>query len=98
MPLVQGVSERAVKVCPMAENRWSNGTCFEELEPLSEEISAQESEKEIREGGRAVESEHVRAGVGRVFKWSPKFKDVQDGIEKTEPDNDGWAVASELTW
>jgi broad specificity polyphosphatase/5'/3'-nucleotidase SurE len=26
------------------------------------------------------------------FKWTPKFKDVYDSVEKAGPGNDGWVV------
>jgi 5'/3'-nucleotidase SurE len=31
------------------------------------------------------------------FKWAPRFKDVYDSVEESEPGNDGWAVAQGYT-
>lgn len=31
------------------------------------------------------------------FKWAPRFKDVYDSVEQSEPGNDGWAVAQGYT-
>jgi tubulin---tyrosine ligase len=31
------------------------------------------------------------------FKWAPKFKDVYESVEKSQPGNDGWAVKEGYT-
>jgi tubulin--tyrosine ligase len=44
--------------------------------------------------GEAVEEKddgHPRF-THKHFKWSPRFKDVYDSVEKASPGNDGWAV------
>ncbi|KAF2845579.1 acid phosphatase-like protein [Plenodomus tracheiphilus IPT5] len=33
----------------------------------------------------------------KSFKWAPRFKDVYDSVEASEPGNDGWAVAQGYT-
>lgn len=39
---------------------------------------------------------HIRY-THKHFKWSPRFKDVYESVEKSEPGNDGWAVAQGYT-
>ena len=36
-------------------------------------------------------NEHLRY-THKQFKWSPRFTDVYDSVEKAGPGNDGWAV------
>ncbi|OAL44541.1 sure-like protein [Pyrenochaeta sp. DS3sAY3a] len=40
--------------------------------------------------------EHIRY-THKHFKWAPLFKDVYESVEKSEPGNDGWAVAQGFT-
>ncbi|CAI6332701.1 unnamed protein product [Periconia digitata] len=46
--------------------------------------------------GAASAQEHVRY-THKHFKWAPRFKDVYDSVEASEPGNDGWAVAQGFT-
>ena len=39
---------------------------------------------------------HIRY-THKHFKWAPLFKDVYESVEKSEPGNDGWAVAQGYT-
>ncbi|OAK95351.1 sure-like protein [Phaeosphaeriaceae sp. SRC1lsM3a] len=39
---------------------------------------------------------HIRY-AHKHFKWAPRFKDVYDSVENSEPGNDGWAVAQGYT-
>jgi tubulin--tyrosine ligase len=39
---------------------------------------------------------HIRY-THRHFKWAPRFKDVYESVEESEPGNDGWAVAQGYT-
>ena len=41
--------------------------------------------------GNSGSNGHLRY-THKHFKWSPKFKDVYDSVEKAAPGNDGWAV------
>lgn len=40
--------------------------------------------------------DHIRY-THKHFKWAPRFKDVYDSVEESEPGNDGWAVAQGFT-
>jgi len=44
----------------------------------------------------AAAAPHMRY-AHQHFKWSPRFKDVYDSVEQSEPGNDGWAVAQGYT-
>jgi len=50
------------------------------------------------DSGRQTPSgqEHSRY-THQHFKWAPRFKDVYDSVEESEPGNDGWAVAQGYT-
>lgn len=39
---------------------------------------------------------HIRY-AHKHFKWAPRFKDVYESVEQSEPGNDGWAVAQGYT-
>ncbi|RDI83567.1 hypothetical protein Vi05172_g6528 [Venturia inaequalis] len=76
--------------------------------PENEDADPSEAEAEIRRaesssGGKKPnltgkeeeepngKQSHVRY-THKHFKWSPRFKDVYDSVEKSSPGNDGWAV------
>ncbi|KAF2251212.1 sure-like protein [Trematosphaeria pertusa] len=50
------------------------------------------------ESGRETPSGqgHIRY-THKHFKWAPRFKDVYESVEQSEPGNDGWAVAQGYT-
>lgn len=56
----------------------------------------------LRDGGGASGADtptgqpHMRY-THKHFKWAPRFKDVYDSVEQSEPGNDGWAVAQGYT-
>jgi 5'/3'-nucleotidase SurE len=43
------------------------------------------------EGNGEENGKHLRY-THKHFKWTPRFKDVYDSVEKAGPGNDGWAV------
>lgn len=63
--------------------------------------------KELLRGtleGEGLESgRETPSGAGHIrythkhFKWAPRFKDVYESVEESEPGNDGWAVAQGYT-
>ncbi|KAF2462210.1 survival protein sure-like phosphatase/nucleotidase [Lineolata rhizophorae] len=88
-------------------------SCFQEIEvPAEEDEDAEEGEHEIREGTDGGSSEmvpgpapqgDVEEAKGRPrlmhkhYKWAPKFADVYESVEKSEPGNDGWVVKERCT-
>ncbi|PVH96046.1 sure-like protein [Periconia macrospinosa] len=55
------------------------------------ESSGGESGSQTPNGGQHIRYTH------KHFKWAPRFKDVYDSVEESEPGNDGWAVAQGFT-
>jgi tubulin--tyrosine ligase len=54
-------------------------------------------EEEIDSGRQTPSGQgHIRY-THQHFKWAPRFKDVYDSVEESEPGNDGWAVAQGYT-
>lgn len=109
VPLIQDVEKTKVLWTYMLQNKWTSGSCFQEMEvPDSEDEGPDEAEVEIRsaeeeEGRRGSmkfdeetatngsKTEHVRY-KHKHFKWAPRFKDVYQSVDESEPGNDGWAV------
>jgi tubulin---tyrosine ligase len=54
-----------------------------------------EEEVTLREQSAEAHS-HVRF-EHKHFKWAPRFKDVYDSVNESEPGNDGWAVKEGFT-
>ncbi|KAF2269892.1 sure-like protein [Lojkania enalia] len=46
--------------------------------------------------GTPTGQNHIRY-THKHFKWAPRFKDVYESVEQSEPGNDGWAVAQGYT-
>lgn len=107
-PLLEGVEKTKVMWTHMLQNQWESGSCFTEVQvPESEDADPTEAEAEIRRaesssGGKKPnltgkeeeangKNAHVRY-THKHFKWSPRFKDVYDSVERSSPGNDGWAV------
>lgn len=65
-----------------------------------EKLGRKELLKEDFNGGSGSETPngqgHIRY-THQHFKWAPRFKDVYDSVEQSEPGNDGWAVAQGYT-
>jgi len=106
-PLLEGVENTKVLWTRMLQNQWESGSCFTEIQvPESEDADPNEAEQEIRRaesssGGKKPNltgKEEAEGKNGHLrythkhFKWSPRFKDVYDSVEKAAPGNDGWAV------
>ncbi|KIW03619.1 5'/3'-nucleotidase SurE [Verruconis gallopava] len=108
VPLLENAEKREVVWTHMLQNAWTSGSCFTEVEVSSEEDKdANETEQEIRRS-ESMSSERPAAMMKALqegsdqgkhlrythkhFKWTPKFKDVYDSVEKAGPGNDGWAV------
>ncbi|OJD34321.1 tubulin-tyrosine ligase [Diplodia corticola] len=109
VPLQAGVTKQKTVWTEMLQNSWSSGSCFQEvLVPESEDDGPAEAERELRkqeeraeQGGSSLAESGTATPHARYnhmhFKWAPKFKDVYDSVEKSEPGNDGWAVKNGFT-
>jgi broad specificity polyphosphatase/5'/3'-nucleotidase SurE len=77
----------------------------EDRDPQEEEAAIRRAESDVGErphlNGKSDEGkgevvEEEKSGHSRFthkhFKWSPRFKDVYESVEKASPGNDGWAV------
>lgn len=102
VPLVPGVETAKTVWTQMLLNRWAS-SCFTEHKPEPDEEPGH-AEREIRsheqpDGGAEEDATHVRGGetdgqpAERHFKWSPKFKDIYQSVERGGPQSDGWAVS-----
>lgn len=94
VPLIEEVETRKILWTNMLQNYWGPGSCFQEVQ--DENYDPAEEEQRIREG----EGEAEKSVVGhkhKHFKWSPRFTDVYDSVEKAAPGNDGWAVKEGFT-
>jgi tubulin---tyrosine ligase len=103
VPLREGVSKEKVLWTEMLQNRWTGGSCFQEVAvPEGEDEGPEEIEEEIRDqeaDGNVegkLERKHVRH-VHQHYRWAPKFKDVYQSVERSKPGNDGWAVREGYT-
>lgn len=99
IPLVPDVESRKVLYTYMLPNYWASGSSsFKEVIVEDEEDPA-EHEMDIREsegiGGDDVVGE-IRH-KHKHFKWAPKFSDVFESVEESEPGNDGWAIEQRYT-
>jgi broad specificity polyphosphatase/5'/3'-nucleotidase SurE len=95
VPLVKGVEKTKILWTQMLQNRWKSGSCFTEVDvPAKDDDGPNEEEARIRrgEGGSPASIDtHIRY-THKHFKWTPKFTDVYESVEKAPPGNDGWAV------
>ncbi|KAF2181927.1 sure-like protein [Zopfia rhizophila CBS 207.26] len=81
----------------------------EEEDQGPEEVEAAMRKAEEREGRKEQGREGTESGYDtptgqghlrythKHFKWAPRFKDVYQSVEESEPGNDGWAVARGYT-
>lgn len=62
-----------------------------------EKLRAEGGEDGLESGRETPSGQgHIRY-AHKHFKWAPRFKDVYDSVEESEPGNDGWAVAQGYT-
>jgi 5'/3'-nucleotidase SurE len=105
IPLLENAQDRKVIWTKMLQNQWTSGSCFTETQvPEEEDKDANEVEQEIRRsesksGAPDLDGVSDAKGGGKHlryahkhFKWTPKFKDVYDSVERAGPGNDGWVV------
>ncbi|KAL8669121.1 MAG: hypothetical protein Q9168_006273 [Polycauliona sp. 1 TL-2023] len=102
VPLVEGVEGKKVMYTHALQNYWASGSSFTEIEAGDEVQDPEEKEMMIREqeGGYEGQGEgskgEMKGHKHRHFTWTPKFEDVYQSVEKSEPGNDGWAVKEGL--
>ncbi|KAL8846974.1 MAG: hypothetical protein Q9221_007968 [Calogaya cf. arnoldii] len=101
VPLIEGIEGKKVLYTYALQNYWASGSSFTEIEAKDEgNEDPEEREMEIRmqEGDNEGEDseEKKRGHKHRHFTWTPKFSDVYQSVEKSEPGNDGWAVKEGL--
>ncbi|KAH7132524.1 survival protein sure-like phosphatase/nucleotidase [Dendryphion nanum] len=80
-----------------------------EVEAAMRKAEERQGRKELAGGGGNGEGIDIDSGrdtptgAGHIrythkhFKWAPRFKDVYQSVEESEPGNDGWAVAQGCT-
>ncbi|TGZ80083.1 sure-like protein [Ascodesmis nigricans] len=94
IPLLEGIDKSETKVLytNMLDNKWSTGSCFEEVD-ADEDETPDEAEARLREGHEPETPPKVDRPYGhKKFKWAPDFNDVYGSVERAPPGNDGWAV------
>ncbi|KAF2654631.1 sure-like protein [Lophiostoma macrostomum CBS 122681] len=78
----------------------------EEVEAAIRKAEEKQGRKELAGGVSGTDSGRdtpVGQGQGHIryshkhFTWAPRFKDVYQSVEESEPGNDGWAVAQGYT-
>ncbi|KAI9675813.1 MAG: hypothetical protein M1829_003238 [Trizodia sp. TS-e1964] len=93
VPLVPEVATAKLLWTHILPNHWTSGSCFQEVDAADEMERAEQAEMEIREGeGGAGEGLPAARHRHTHFKFTPRFSDVRESVEKSEPGNDGWAV------
>ena len=99
VPLVEQVENKEALFTAMLQNYWSEGSCFTEVDGSVD--GEAEDEERIREAEGAPQTESDGTGpkphTHKHFKWSPRFTDVYQSVEKAPPGNDGWAVKEGFT-
>ncbi|KAL8937851.1 MAG: hypothetical protein Q9216_004214 [Gyalolechia sp. 2 TL-2023] len=101
VPLIEGVEGKKVMYTHALQNYWQSGSSFTETEASGDEDEdPEEKEAEIRDQEAQQEGAEAREKrtrhKHRHFKWTPKFSDVYQSVETSEPGNDGWAVKEGL--
>lgn len=96
IPLECGVSQRKILYANILDNRWVSGSSFEAINAEQSGSGASLQEHELRTTGEVGElPENSAMGKGyyhKHFKWAPRFADVFNSINESEPGNDGWVV------
>lgn len=92
VPLIEGIDGPDTKIMytHMLQNYWT-GSSFEPVN-AEDDLTAEESEAHTREDEENWGEKHREVRRHYKFKWAPKFQDVYESVEKSEPGNDGWAV------
>ncbi|KAH0559766.1 hypothetical protein GP486_003717 [Trichoglossum hirsutum] len=99
IPLLLDIEGRKVLYTHMLQNYWSSGSSFQEVtvedegDPAEHEMDIRKEEGAAGGGDAVVEARHKH----RHFKWAPRFADVFESVEESEPGNDGWAVKEGYT-
>ncbi|KAL8862030.1 MAG: hypothetical protein Q9178_001485 [Gyalolechia marmorata] len=101
VPVIQGIEGKKVLYTYALQNYWQSGSSFTEIEAKDEEVEdPEEKEMTIREQEGRNDGEESggkkRGHKHRHFTWTPKFSDVYQSVETSEPGNDGWAVKEGL--
>jgi tubulin--tyrosine ligase len=98
VPLLLDVESRKVLYTHMLQNYWSSGSSFQEV-TVEDEEDPSEHEMDIRKNEVAADSDVVAEirHKHKHFKWAPRFSDVFESVDESEPGNDGWAVKEGYT-
>ena len=92
VPVRKGVSNNKIVYAEMIQNRWMNGSPFQELPAGAQDADPDAEENRIREdhetNGTVATAKPYKS---RTYKWAPHFQDVKSGIEKVGS-GDGWEV------
>lgn len=95
VPLVKDVQNRKVFFTYTLQNYWKSGSSFTEVE-ASDDEDANTQEHKIREAGEleGTTPDVVKSArhKHKHFQWTPKFSDVYQSVEESEPGNDGWTI------
>ncbi|KIW18470.1 5'/3'-nucleotidase SurE [Exophiala spinifera] len=89
VPLRKDVEQKKIVYTEMLQNRWHNGSSFEELPPEEDDRDPNTEEQIIREGGEG--HTQVPRRLHRKFKWAPNFQDVRKAVTDAQK-GDGWEV------
>lgn len=97
VPVKKGVSNQRIHWTRILQNSWNQGACFAELPKAAAVDDANTEEVRLR---RQESSEVSTSGTAtpatrwatRHFKWSPRFSDVYQSVERAGPGWDGWVV------
>ncbi|QIW94645.1 hypothetical protein AMS68_000163 [Peltaster fructicola] len=95
VPVKKGVTDAKVHWTKVLQNTWTKGACFAEVSSSSAD-NPNSAEAKLRrqetgnESGTATPTRDRWAT--RHFKWSPRFTDVYQSVERAGPGWDGWVV------
>ncbi|GAM89027.1 hypothetical protein ANO11243_070610 [Dothideomycetidae sp. 11243] len=102
VPLVPGVEEAPTLWTHMLQNRWAS-SCFVERGPptaggempdlAEQELRSHEGPGDQTPRDVEVQDQSSSDQGERHFKWSPKFTDVYQSVERAGPGTDGWTVS-----
>lgn len=100
VPVKAGVLNEKITWTKMLQNRWGEGSCFEELPKAAAVDDADAAEARLRRQESMEGSNGQNSGSDssadkwqhRHFKWAPRFSDVYESVLRGGPGSDGWAV------
>lgn len=86
VPLIDGINGPTTKVLytNVLQNYWTMGSSFEEVD-TQDEVSPDEREMKIREGGEGIGEVEKGSSLGlkhKKFVWAPKFADVYRSVDE----------------